>query len=730
MAQTRSKIRGRRRLASWIVGVALAVGLLSAVFTVRADGPITAETLQNPYGVVLDKDWRYRPGDDPAWAEPGYDEREWETLETPRLEPGAMPDSGWRGIGWFRKRFSVDESLVRRPLMMTVFHPGASEIYLDGKLLRENGVVSASSKIEETGNPAARPFTFEFDRAGEHLLAVRYSCLVTSENGGIVSAFVARQGIPAGFRLALRDPNVAVPAMISDIRASILVVTLYLGVLGSFALLHLLIFLFHRAEPANLYYSLFAFTFSLIIGLEALVNALGVGALAVAVANLVTLFALATVFVAFLMFLYSAFGLERPRYFRLIVGCWYGSAVLVSLVRGEALSVLIFVSIGISVAEASRIMGRALGMKLDGAWIIAIGVQGFGLALTAMLVRNFFPQTRPVMQPAMSVLFFVLPLCVSIYLARRFARTTETLQTKLVEVEELSARALEQERREAEIRLAHEQEQARKNAAELRAAAAELQVKAAEAQAKAIEAEHLRKTQELDEARDLQLSMLPKQLPSPPGLDIAVYMRTATEVGGDYYDFHTSEDGVLTIAVGDATGHGLKAGTLVATVKGLFGVLAHEPDIRGTFREVTRTLKGMQLGRLYMALTLAKVEGRRIRLSAAGMPPMLVFRAATGEVERVLLRGMPLGAFLEFKYETSEVALEAGDAVLLMSDGFPELFNPAGEMLDYDRAAEIFAEAATGSPDEIVEHLTRAAEAWTEGAAPDDDMTFVVLKVL
>ena len=77
-----------------------------------------------------------------------------------------------------------------------------------------------------------------------------------------------------------------------------------------------------------------------------------------------------------------------------------------------------------------------------------------------------------------------------------------------------------------------------------------------------------RRAQELEEARHLQLSMLPKKLPNLPHLDIAAYMKTASEVGGDYYDFHLGEDGTLTIAVGDATGHGLKAGTMVSVVKG------------------------------------------------------------------------------------------------------------------------------------------------------------------
>src|SRR5581483_1809444 len=73
-----------------------------------------------------------------------------------------------------------------------------------------------------------------------------------------------------------------------------------------------------------------------------------------------------------------------------------------------------------------------------------------------------------------------------------------------------------------------------------------------------IEAENEQRAKELEEARQLQLSMLPKAVPQLPHWEIAALMQTATEVGGDYYDFHLSGDGTLTISVGDATGHGLK----------------------------------------------------------------------------------------------------------------------------------------------------------------------------
>ncbi len=109
------------------------------------------------------------------------------------------------------------------------------------------------------------------------------------------------------------------------------------------------------------------------------------------------------------------------------------------------------------------------------------------------------------------------------------------------------------------------------------------------AQARAIQAENERKTHELEKARRLQLSMLPKKLPRVPHLDIAVHMQTATEVGGDYYDFHVDESGRLTVVIGDATGHGLNAGTLVSVIKGLFVANVSQVDIKTFFEDCSRT---------------------------------------------------------------------------------------------------------------------------------------------
>jgi serine phosphatase RsbU (regulator of sigma subunit) len=206
-------------------------------------------------------------------------------------------------------------------------------------------------------------------------------------------------------------------------------------------------------------------------------------------------------------------------------------------------------------------------------------------------------------------------------------------------------------------------------------------------------------------------------------------MKTATEVGGDYYDFHQSDNGVLTVVVGDATGHGLKAGTVVTAMKSLFRTLACEDDLPVILNQSSRVLKEMNLRSLFMGLTMIKLNGRRMKVSCAGMPPVLIYRAETGSVEEVMIKAMPLGSVTGYSYRERELTLGCGDVIVLMSDGLPERFNHAGEMFDYSRTIGTLTRSAALTPREIIERMVDAGEAWADGRPQDDDITFVAMKV-
>jgi len=331
---------------------------------------------------------------------------------------------------------------------------------------------------------------------------------------------------------------------------------------------------------------------------------------------------------------------------------------------------------GIIVLESVRVIVLATVNKREGAWLIGLAFLVFGIF--GSLDQNEEGPFGEMQNPyAFGSVGFIIAM--SVYLSRDFVRVNK----KIVDQE------IEQ---------------------------------------KLLEAENERQSKELEEARKLQLSMLPKVVPKLPHIDIGVFMKTATEVGGDYYDFHHDDNGTLTIAIGDATGHGMKAGTMVSVIKGLFISEASQTDILSFFRKCTNTIKQMRLGNLYMAMMLLKIKDNKMTISSAGIPPVYIYRSETKTVEEILIKGMPLGG-PAYPYEKRETTLAPGDTVLLMSDGYAELFNDENEMLDYPRVKEIFKEAAERSPDEIISHLFNAGDKWSNGRPQDDDITFVVLKI-
>lgn len=249
-----------------------------------------------------------------------------------------------------------------------------------------------------------------------------------------------------------------------------------------------------------------------------------------------------------------------------------------------------------------------------------------------------------------------------------------------------------------------------------------------ELQQRLMSVEYERKSVELEDARRFQLSMLPKEVPQHEAFDVAVFTKTATEVGGDYYDFHVAGD-ALAVTIGDATGHGAKAGTMVTVIKTLFAGYNGGTSPSAFLADAAEKIRRMDLGRMVMALSLAQFQRGRLTISSAGMPPALVHRRATDTIDEIALSATPLGSMGD-DYPQTSVDLSSGDTVLLLSDGFPELMNDAGQQLGYAAAADAFANAARGeNAASVIASLADTARQWHGDHPPNDDVTFVVVRV-
>jgi hypothetical protein len=240
-------------------------------------------------------------------------------------------------------------------------------------------------------------------------------------------------------------------------------------------------------------------------------------------------------------------------------------------------------------------------------------------------------------------------------------------------------------------------------------------------------AEDNRKNSELAAAKELQNRLLPKNLPALKGLDIAGFLRTSTEVGGDYYDFFEQPDGSLYAICGDATGHGTPSGMLVSITKaGLIGLPQLPPA--EMLHQLNRVVKKVDLGILRMSLNIAYLKNDDLFLSSAGMPPYFIYRANEKRTEEIMISGVPLGSFNEVRYDEIKTTFKQGDVLVIISDGLPEAPDLNGQLFDYTKVENIINEHAQGTSQQIIDVLMKEADKWLSGKHNPDDITLVVIK--
>jgi len=236
-----------------------------------------------------------------------------------------------------------------------------------------------------------------------------------------------------------------------------------------------------------------------------------------------------------------------------------------------------------------------------------------------------------------------------------------------------------------------------------------------------------RKNNELKAARDLQLSMLPKQVPQRPDLDIAAFIRSSTEVGGDYYDFFPQEDGSIYSVCGDATGHGVTSGMMVSVTKaGLNGIDAQAPN--KILERLNKVVKKIDLGTLRMSLNIAQINTNNILLSSAAMPPIYLYKAKNKSVLDFMNNGLPLGGLKQEQFIQEDIQFEQGDVLVQLSDGLPEAPNLAGDMYDYDRLKQLIQDNGHQTAQGMIDALMASVDEWLQGQHNPDDITLVVTK--
>jgi serine phosphatase RsbU (regulator of sigma subunit) len=236
---------------------------------------------------------------------------------------------------------------------------------------------------------------------------------------------------------------------------------------------------------------------------------------------------------------------------------------------------------------------------------------------------------------------------------------------------------------------------------------------------------------ELEMARQIQLSILPHSLPKLQGLVIAARYLPMTSVAGDFYDFIQIDDRHLGILIADVSGHGLPSALIASMLQvALTAQVPHASDPAKVLSGLNKALCGKFVGNFVTAAYVyVDLETSLMRYAAAGHPPMLQYRRSTLKTSRIIENGLILGVFDEAAYETLELRLEPGDRHVLYTDGIPEAANAAKEFYGIDRFAHFIEKHDTLRTEQFAEAFLAELATWSEqstGQGQNDDVTLLL----
>ena len=403
-------------------------------------------------GINLNHCWKYQKGDNTIWADTNFNDRSWKYLNT-ELDLGKLPAGTFENCGWFRLRISVDSQFLNKPIAFMINHFGTSEIFLDGQRILQYGKIDSNNILnDEVISPSYAPNLITFSGSKEHLIAVRY------RNKNALKDFESKIFPSLGFEIKLCSYSRALAYLQNESFFYKAIMVFYFAFFLALAILHFLIFAFYPQSKSNLYYSIFTLFFGNVFLAQALLQITDDPDL---IKNILRAGAYIPLFYSFglLAMLYTIF------YGRILKILWVWVGLMVTYLILHELKIpfkiLNQILTGFVIIEPLRIVILSIYRKKEGAWILGSGVIATVCFFTATAILiasghgDFIFNSTGLIALFVSLVVLIstvsIPLSMSAYLARQFAKTNKNLEKKLLEVEQLSAKSIEQEKEKQKI---------------------------------------------------------------------------------------------------------------------------------------------------------------------------------------------------------------------------------------------------------------------------------------
>lgn len=251
------------------------------------------------------------------------------------------------------------------------------------------------------------------------------------------------------------------------------------------------------------------------------------------------------------------------------------------------------------------------------------------------------------------------------------------------------------------------------------------------AQLYSLRVEKARRDGELNAARIVQASLIPKHPPPLPGFQLAAAWEPARKVSGDLYDFIELPDQTWGILIADVSDKGMAAALFMASARSIFRASANVGGSAGEIIErANRALVQDASNGMFVTAFLGILDPKTRRFSYvnAGHNYPFLRRAADASIHDLSDHNMALGILADFPYPTREISLDKGDLVLIYTDGVTEAANASGELFGEARLRQLVHELESASAREAVDTLSDRISAFTGAEPQSDDITVVALK--
>ena len=724
------------RLLFLIISVfnVLSLGIAQETSEKKINGNITISSDDIDVNVNLNKQfiindslWKYTFIDNLNFASIDLVETELKSVVFP-LGINRIDEIGFKGIAWFRNTIVIDASQTNKVFDLNIEQTGASEIYIDGKLIQKFGKVAYLSTDENLRDPNHIPLSISFSKPGKHTIAIRYSNFYGLKYSNHYDNSHKWLSVIIDHENSIRNKV--------TVNALQLISTILMGIFtGSFlilAIINLIFYLFYKKEKSNLFFSFFSFFTMLMFLLPFFIKVFPNPKIYFLIDNAVQLVSIFSVVYLMKLIFYFAYPNTPKRYNIYLILCLLALiAVFINYNLGNQFSILVYFVIYFDliiicfrlflkkydVEKRKRKVTLWIVIALVVLAIIMLFIEPYVSLIIFILILLSF------ILPAFGFIFIV-PVFMIVKQAKRFATLNTELEKKLIEVQSLSEKTIAQEIEKQQL--------------------LENQNKLLEEQVKQRTIELSHKNQEITDsiqyASRIQKALLVNTSDIEQGIvNQFILFKPKDIVSGDFYFYATYKHYVF-LAAADCTGHGVP-GSLMSMIghEKLKLAIANSDQpgeiltyLNNSIKDALKQNNELDATRDGMDIALVRIDFSKNEVVYSGANrPIWLIRNINAEIEEIKATKKAIGGFTDTNqyFEQHVISLNKDDSFYLFSDGYADQFGQNGKKLMTKKFKEILLSISSLGMNEQKKYLDDFIENWRSGIEQIDDILVIGVKL-